>query len=88
MNKIEATKDYCENLLWEVQDDELYFGENKGSIYWVEGASTWCYLRGNTTKWGQADELLSDIEENILLDYYNDYKECIDQHIEYREESQ
>ena len=82
MHRIEATRDYCENLLREVQVDNLYFGKNKGSIYWVEGAETWCYVRGDKTEWGQADELLYEVDESILLDYYNDNKKYIHEHIE------
>ena len=85
MNKIEGTRDYCEYLLRECECDNLYFGKNKGSIYWVEGAEAWCYLCGDTTDWGQADELLGYIDDNILLDYYNDCKEQIDEHIEEQE---
>ena len=85
MNKIEGTRDYCEYLLRECDCDNLYFGKNKGSIYWVEGAEAWCYLCGDTTDWGQADELLVYIDDNILLDYYNECKEQIDEHIEEQE---
>ena len=85
MNKIEGTRDYCEYLLRECECDNLYFGKNKGSIYWVEGAEAWCYLGGDTTDWGQADELLGYIDDNILLDYYNECKEQIDEHIEEQE---
>ena len=88
MNKLEGTRSYIENLLREVQLDDVYFGKDKGSIYWVEGASTWCYLRGDKTEWGQADELLYEVDESILLDYYNDCKEEIDEHIEYVKENQ
>ena len=85
MNKIEGTRDYCADLLRECECDNLYFGKNKGSIYWVEGAEAWCYLCGDTTDWGQADELLGYIDDNILLDYYNECKEQIDEHIEEQE---
>ena len=85
MNKIEGTRDYCEYLLRECECDNLYFGKNKGSIYWVEGAEAWWYLCGDTTDWGQADELLGYIDDNILLDYYNECKEQIDEHIEEQE---
>ena len=85
MNKLEATRDYCEHLLRECEYDNLYFGKDKGSIYWVEGASTWCYLCGDTTEWGEADDLLADVDDDILLDYYNDCKEEIDEHIEEQE---
>jgi len=83
MNKLEGTRSYIENLLREVQLDDVYLGKNKGSIYWVAGAETWCYLCGDTTEWGQADDLLADIDDGIILDYYNDDKEEIDEHIEY-----
>jgi len=91
MHRIEATRSYCENLLREVQLDNLYFGKDKGgkdkgSIYWVEGAETWCYLCGDKTEWGEADDLLADIDDDILLDYYNDCKKEIHEHIEYLEE--
>ncbi len=85
MNKIDGTRDYCEYLLRECEYDNLYFGKDKGSIYWVEGASTWCYLCGDTTEWGEADDLLADVDDDILLDYYNDCKEEIDEHIEEQE---
>ena len=85
MNKLEATRNYCEHLLRECEYDNLYFGKDKGSIYWVEGASTWCYLCGDTTEWGEADDLLADVDDDILLDYYNDCKEEIDEHIEEQE---
>ena len=88
MNKLEGTRSYIENELREVQLDDVYLGKNKGSIYWVEGASTWCYLCGDTTEWGQADDLLADIDESILLHYYKEHKEEIDEHIEYIKEKQ
>lgn len=81
MNRIEATRNYCEHQLRECECDNLYFGKDKGSIYWVEGAEAWCYLCGDKTEWGQADELLYQVNESILLDYYNDNKEYIDEHI-------
>ena len=84
MNKLEGTRDYCENELREVQIDNLYFGKDKGSIYWVAGAETWSYLCGDTTEWGQADDLLANIDDNIILDYYKNNKEEIDEYIEYR----
>ena len=85
MNKIDGRRENCEYLLRECECDNLYFGKNKGSIYWVEGAEAWCYLCGDTTDWGQADELLGYIDDNILLDYYNECKEQIDEHIEEQE---
>jgi len=86
MNKLEGIRDYCENELREYQIDNLYFGKDKGSIYWVAGAETWCYLCGDTTEWGQADDLLANIDDNILLDYYKNNKEEIDEHIKESEE--
>ena len=50
------------------------------------GAETWCYVRGDKTEWGQADELLYEVDESILLDYYNDCKKEIDEHIEESEQ--
>ena len=41
MNRIEATRHYCEHQLRECECDNLYFGKDKGSIYWVEGAEAW-----------------------------------------------
>ena len=79
MNKLEGTRSYIENLLREVQLDDVYLGKNKGSIYWVPGAETWCYLCGDKTEWGQADDLLSDIDDRILLSYYEENKEDIDE---------
>ena len=43
---IDKIRDYCENELREVQTDNLYFGKDKGSVYWVPGAEAWCYLCG------------------------------------------
>ena len=77
MVKIEDIRDYCVNELREVQTDNLYFGKNKGSIYWVPGAETWCYLCGDTTEWGSAEELLDYVDDSILLDYYKKYQEHI-----------
>ena len=88
MINYDGIRDYCENELREVQTDNLYFGKDKGSVYWVPGAEAWCYCCGDKTEWGQADELLADIDESILLDYYNDCKEEIDEHIEYIKEKQ
>jgi hypothetical protein len=88
MNKLEGTRSYIEDLLREVQLDDVYLGKNKGSIYWVEGASAWCYLCDNTTEWGQADDLLANIDDDIILNYYNDDKKEIDEHIEYKKEQE
>ena len=79
MNKIlDKIRDHCEYELREVQIDNLYFGKDNGSIYWVEGAETWCYLCGDKTEWGEADDLLADIDDKILLSYYEEHKEYID----------
>ena len=84
---IDKTIKYCENQLREDQTDNLYFGTDKngkcqGSIYWVEGAETWVYSCRGKTKWGQADDLLYQIKDNILLDYYKDCKEEIEEFYE------
>ena len=79
MSDIDKIRNYCENELREVQTDNLYFGKDKGSIYWVEGAETWCYLCGDKTEWGQADDLLADIDDKIILSYYKENKKCIDE---------
>ena len=81
---IDKTIKYCESQLCEVQIDNLYFGTDKngkcqGSIYWVEGAETWVYCCRGKSKWGQADDLLYQIKDNILLDYYKDCKEEIEE---------
>ena len=78
--KIQTVRDYCEDDLRNgSQTDNLYFGTNKGSIYWVEGAETWCYVCGNITEWGQCDDLLAGMDDKILLSYYEDNKENIDE---------
>ena len=83
--KIQAVRDYCE---WDLRDgsqtDNLYFGTDKngkcqGSIYWVEGAETWVYFCRGKSKWGKADDLLYQMKDNILLDYYKDCKEEIEE---------
>ena len=85
--KIQAVRDYCEDDLRNgSQTDNLYFGTDKGSIYWVEGAETWCYVCGNITEWGQCGDLLHGIKKKILLDYYNKNKEDIDEYLEYKNE--
>jgi len=81
MINYDGIRDYCENELREVQTDNLYFGKDRGSIYWVPGAEAWCYLCGEKTKWGEADELLGDIDDNILENYYTIHKEEIDEYI-------
>ena len=78
---LDKVRDYCENELREVQIDNLYFDENKGSIYWAEGAETWCYLCGDKTKWGEANDLLNNIDDKIILSYYEENKENIDEWI-------
>ena len=88
MNKLEGTRSYIEDLLREVQLDDVYLGKNKGSIYWVAGADTWCYLCGDTTEWGQADDLLANIDDDIILNYYNDDTKVIEEHIEYKKEQE
>jgi len=85
--KIQAVRDYCEYDLRDgSQTDNLYFGTNKGSIYWVEGAETWCYVCDNTTEWGQCGDLLHGIKEKILLSYYKDNEEDIHEWLRDREE--
>jgi hypothetical protein len=79
MTDLDKIRDFCEHELREVQTDNLYFGKDRGSIYWVPGAETWSYLCGAKTEWGQADDLLADIDESILLHYYNKHKEEIDE---------
>jgi hypothetical protein len=74
---------YCEYELREVQTDNLYFGEDKGSIYWVDGSQCWAFLKGLKTKWGEADDLLACVPTKDLLFYYNDNKEDIDEFVPY-----
>ena len=81
MDLVDKVRNYCENELREVQIDNLYFGKDKGSIYWVPGAETWCYLCGDKTEWGEADDLLADIDDKIILSYYEEHKEHIDEWI-------
>ena len=80
--KIQAVKDYCEHELTEIQTDNLYFGKDKGSIYWVEGAETWTYVCGNKTEWGKCDDLLEGIDDKILLSYYENNKQDINEWLE------
>lgn len=80
MINYDAIRDFCESELREVQTDNLYFGKDRGSIYWVAGAETWCYLCGEKTEWGQAGELLANIDEDILENYYTTHKEEIDEY--------
>ena len=79
MIKPDDMRVYAENELREVQTDNLYFGKNRGSIYWVAGAETWCYLCGDKTEWGQADELLANIDDSILIDYYKGDEKVIEE---------
>ena len=81
MDLVDKVRNYCENDLREVQIDNLYFGKDKGSIYWVPGSETWCYLCGDKTEWGEADDLLADIDDKIILSYYEEHKEHIDEWI-------
>tara|TARA_R110001592_G_scaffold345243_1_gene637006 strand:+ start:636 stop:878 length:243 start_codon:yes stop_codon:yes gene_type:complete len=74
---LDKVRDYCENELREVQVDDLYFGQDKGSIYWVNGAEAWCYVCRDKTKWGQARDLLNDIDDKIILSYYQENREEI-----------
>ena len=81
--KINAVKNYCEDDLRNgSQTDNFYFGKDKGSIYWVEGAETWCYVCGNITEWGQCGDLLAGISDKILLSYYENNKEEIHEWLE------
>ena len=73
------TREYCIDQLREVQVDELYFGENKGSIYWVEGAECWSYVKGKKTEWGKAEDLLASVPNKDLLFYYKDNQSEIDE---------
>jgi len=74
---------YCEYQLREVQTDNLYFGNDKGSIYWVEGSESWAYVKGSKTEWGQADDLLVSVPQKDLLFYYKDNKEDIEEFVPY-----
>ncbi len=85
--KIQAVRDYCENDLRNgSQTDNLYFGTNKGSIYWVEGATTWLYYCNGKSEYGQCGDLLHGMKKKILLDYYNQNKEDIHEWLRSREE--
>ena len=57
--------------------DKIYFGENKGEIYWSEDAETWCYVGNDKTEFGKCGDLLNDVSDEILLSYYEEYKEDI-----------
>ncbi len=78
---LDKVRDYCENELREVQTDNLYFGKDKGSIYWVPGAEAWCYLCGDKTEWGEAGDLLDDVDDEIILSYYQENREEIDSYV-------
>ena len=80
---LDKIKLYCEYELREVQTDNLYFGEDRGSIYWVEGGECWAYLKGSNTQWGEADDLLACVPAKDLLFYYKDNKEYIDEFVPY-----
>lgn len=89
--KIEAVKDYCVDELREVQTDNLDFGEDEngksqGSIYWVEGATTWLYYCNGKSEYGECDDLLHGIKKKILLSYYESNKDEIDEFVEYPNE--
>jgi len=89
--KIEAVKDYCVDELREVQTDNLDFGEDEngksqGSIYWVEGATTWLYYCNGKSEYGECDDLLHGIKKKILLSYYESNKDEIDEFVKYPNE--
>jgi hypothetical protein len=89
---LENTKDFCVNELREVQTDNLYFGEDKngkcqGSIYWVEGATTWLYYCNGKSEYGECDDLLHGMKKKILLSYYESNKEEIDEWVKDQKES-
>jgi len=92
--KIQAVRDYCEHDLRDgSQTDNLYFGRDEngkcqGSIYWIEGAETWIYHCGNITEWGKCGDLLHGIKKKILLSYYKDNKEDIDEWVQMKKESE
>ena len=89
---LENTKDFCAYELREIQTDNLYFGEDKngkcqGSIYWVEGAETWLYYCNDKSEYGKCEHLLNNIDDKILLSYYESNKEEIDKWIENQKEN-
>ena len=90
--KIQAVRDYCEDDLRNgSQTDNLYFGTDKngkcqGSIYWIEGATTWLYYCNGKSEYGQCGDLLHGIKKKILLSYYEDNKEDIHEWLRNREE--
>ena len=82
LDLVDKIREYIEYDLRDgTQTDNFYFGKDKGSIYWVAGAETWCYLCGDKTEWGQADDLLANIDDKILLSYYEENKEDINEWI-------
>ena len=86
--KIQAVRDYCEYDLRDgSQTDNLYFGTNKGSIYWVEGATTWLYYCNGKSEYGECDDLLYGMKKKILLSYYEDNKEEINDWLENNREA-
>ena len=90
--KIQAVIDYCVyDLRNGSQTDNLYFGEDKngkcqGSIYWVPGASTWLYYCNGKSEYGECDDLLHSMKNKILLSYYKNNKEDIDEWLEDKKE--
>ena len=86
----EKIREWCEQDLRDgSQTDNMYFGSGKGSIYWVPGAEDWCYVCNDKTEWGQCGDLLADIDDQILLSYYNNdkyVKEEIDEWIKERDD--
>ena len=89
---LENIKDFCVNELREVQTDNLDFGEDKnkksqGSIYWVAGAETWLYYCNDKSEYGQCEHLLNNIDDKILLSYYDSNKDEIDEWVEDQKES-
>ena len=76
----EKIREWCEQDLRDgSQTDNMYFGKDKndkcqGSIYWVPGAETWLYYCQGKSEYGQCGDLLADIDDQILLFYYNNDK--------------
>ena len=73
---LNEVRDYCEYQLRNYVDS-IYFGENKGEIYWSENAETWCYVGNDKTEWGKCGDLLNDVSDEIILSYYEENKEDI-----------
>ena len=90
--KIQAVRDYCENDLRDgSQTNCLDFGKDEngkcqGSIYWVEGATTWLYYCNGKSQYGQCGVLLHSMKKKILLSYYEDNKEEINDWLEDKKE--